>query len=60
MSKGAVLKNLTFASTQECVIFWAHTALSVDPVGIIRGCLDHSADARLLKSALVQQGEWTG
>lgn len=50
---------LTFASAQECVIFWAHTALSVDPVSIISGGLDHSTDACSLKSALVQQGEWT-
>lgn len=50
------VKSLTFASAQERVIFRAHDALSVDPVGVIRRRLDHSANASLLKSALVQEG----
>lgn len=51
--------TLTSAFSQECVILCAHTALGMDPVSIIRGGLDHSTDAGVLKGALVQQGEWT-
>lgn len=51
--------SLTSASPQECVIVRTHAALRMDPVIIIRGGLDHSTDASILKGALVQECEWT-
>ena len=37
---------------------WA--ALGVDPVGIVRGALDHPTDVGDLERALVQQGQGGG